>query len=82
MIKTKRCEVVVYNPTSVICDICGKEYFSDNQIELQEFLHIKFTGGYASVFGDMNKVECDVCQHCLIKFIGKFARVIDGGYTE
>ena len=43
------------------CDVCKKEYKFDMKIlqddlELQEFVHINFTCGYGSVFGDGNKV--------------------------
>ena len=44
-------------------------------IEYQEGHHIAFTGGYASVFGDGAKVECDLCQDCLKALIEDFCRV-------
>jgi len=62
------------------CDRCKKEYAMptiDNVntvLETQEFLHIRFTGGYASVFGDETTVECDLCQHCLKSLIGEYVR--------
>ena len=59
---------------------CGKEYFEDIDIfEMQEFLSINFTGGYSSVFGDMNQVECDICQSCLKSMIIGFCRISNGG---
>ncbi len=45
------------------CDSC-KIYYND-PYEVQEFYHVEFVGGYKSIFGDMTKIECDICQHCL-----------------
>jgi hypothetical protein len=50
---------------SIICDNCNKEFDAEDDVELQEFLHIDFTGGYRSVFGDGTHIQCDICQHCL-----------------
>jgi hypothetical protein len=58
---------------SIICDRCKKEY--TDPLEIQEFQSFDFTGGYGSVFGDMNKVECDLCQYCLNELIGPIARI-------
>lgn len=58
--------------TAIICDRCKKRY--DNDMDLQEFLYIGFTGGYTSVFGDMTRVEADICQDCLKELIGDFCR--------
>lgn len=58
---------------SVICDKCKKKY-EPNDLETQEFHHIKSTGGYSSVFGDGTKIECDLCQHCLHDMIGSICR--------
>jgi len=63
--------------TAIICDKCGKQYDADNIMELQEFHHVRFTGGYLSAFGDMNSVECDLCQYCLKEMIGDFCRITD-----
>jgi len=59
----------------IVCDVCG--FSSDQEIEIDEFLCIAFVGGYNSVFGDMSRVECDICQQCLKEMIGKYARVAD-----
>ena len=64
---------------SVTCDRCYRE-FSD-PMDLQEFHQVNFTGGYSSVFGDMTKVTCDLCQTCLKTLIGDFC-AIDGEYKE
>jgi len=56
-----------------ICDKCKKEITDPlDQLELQETHRIRFTGGYASVFGDGNEVSCDLCQGCLKELIGDF----------
>ena len=52
------------------CDKCKKEVFGD--MELQEAYTIRLMGGYASVFGDGCKVDCDLCQQCLKDLIGDF----------
>jgi len=62
---------------AVVCDVCKKEYAVDNFIELQEFHHVRFTGGYGSVFGDEVEIKCDICQHCLLKMIGDYISVND-----
>lgn len=56
------------------CDKCKKSYSAegDGVLETQEFHHIRFTGGYGSVFGDETTVQCDICQHCLHKMIHKY----------
>ncbi len=65
--------------TAIECDRCHKKYKADGDsndvFETQEFHHIRFTGGYASVFGDESRVECDLCQYCLKELIGEFARI-------
>lgn len=69
---------------SVVCDRCKKECdVEDDILELQEFLHIKFVGGYKSVFGDMNIVEADICQRCLKAILGDVLRINQfEGYSE
>lgn len=77
MISYKHATVEV--PSEITCDICGKTYNMDrnenepeDDFEIQEFHHINFTGGYTSVFGDENKVTCDICQHCLKEKLGQY----------
>lgn len=60
---------------AVECDRCKKVY--TDIYEIQEFLCINFTGGYASVFGDMNKIDCDICQHCLKEMINGIYREVE-----
>ncbi len=77
-IKTLKEETIL---ESITCDICGKTYNKDDIMELQEFHHIHFTGGYGSVFGDDSYIECDICQHCLHDMIkGKYRE--DGEKVE
>lgn len=46
-------------------------------MENQEAHHISFVGGSASVFGEGNQVEADICQTCLKRLIRDFCRVFD-----
>jgi len=59
----------------IFCDVCGKEF--ESVLETQEFQYIRFTGGYASIFGDGAKIECDICQHCLKSMIEKYYREVE-----
>jgi hypothetical protein len=56
----------------VICDKCKKEISKKDNLELQELHHIDFYAGYSSVFGDENRITCDLCQHCLYELISDF----------
>lgn len=62
---------------SIVCDKCKKEY--SDELEIQEFLRIHIFGGYASVFGDGNETEADICQYCLKEWLGDSYRVTDLG---
>ena len=79
-------KVKTSKPFAYTCDKCGKTYEIDgtfaDQMEAQEFLHINFTGGYGSIFGDMNHVEADICQFCLKPLIGGFARTSSKDYRD
>jgi hypothetical protein len=69
---------------SVTCDVCGKVYkteisgFDDDVFEVQEFTHIRLHGGYGSIFGDGDTVECDLCQNCLKDVLGAHLRITEG----
>lgn len=67
MIKYKEKQTVEREMTSKQCDVCKTEY--KDCFEVQEFHHIRFTGGYDSVFGDGETVVCDICQHCLKRLL-------------
>jgi hypothetical protein len=60
--------------TGFTCDCCGMKFGEDDVLDLQEAHHISFVGGYASIFGDGTKVECDLCQECLHKMIKDVCR--------
>jgi hypothetical protein len=75
MIKTKKVSVQVEQPTEIECDKCHTVYDVSDYFEVQEFLHINFVGGFSSIFGDGNKVECDICQHCLATMISGLYRI-------
>lgn len=63
---------------TITCDCCKKEFeLKKDDMEIQEMHHIGFTGGFDSVFGDGNFVECDLCQRCLDKLVGKYLRIND-----
>lgn len=60
---------------SITCDVCKKTYrdeTKDDWIETQEFHHIRFVGGFGSVFGDSVPMKADICQHCLKKLLGEY----------
>ena len=48
----------------ITCDVCKKEYSSDDYSEYLEFVQVNDTGGYGSIFGDGLKMQIDICQHC------------------
>ncbi len=76
MIRFKTIEQIIKerHATSKQCDRCNKDY--NDEFDMQEFHHIRFTGGYGSVFGDGDRIECDICQHCLKLLIDKYYRII------
>jgi len=75
--KEKTVEVVKEVTESITCDICKKTYDMDDIFEIQEFVHIRLSCGYGSVFGDGDLVELDMCQHCLNEHLGEYIRVSD-----
>jgi antitoxin CcdA len=55
---------------SIICDICHKEYkVSYNDFEISEFFSFNTEGGFGSVFGDGEKIQFDICQYCIKRFL-------------
>ena len=70
---------------SLICDRCGTHANRDGQdCEFQEFTSIQYRAGYGSVFGDGNRVEVDLCQHCVKDTLGSWLRITDPlqGYNQ
>jgi hypothetical protein len=61
-------------PSECVCDRCGKKITTDDVGEWEEKHLIRVTGGYGSVFGDGEQIECDLCQACLHELIGPFCR--------
>lgn len=68
---------------TITCDICKKTFdaspYGKDIFEVQEFIHIRAAGGYGSVFGDGEKISCDICQHCLKEKLGEY---INRSYGE
>jgi len=76
MIKYEEIQIRQKKSVSVICDVCKKEFSCDKDImELEEFHHIRFRGGYASVFADDVPYKVDICQHCFKKLLGEYITV-------
>jgi hypothetical protein len=62
----------------LVCDRCGREAeLDDTDCEFHEFSSIAYKAGYGSAFGDGNKVEIDLCQHCIKETLGCWLRVTD-----
>ena len=56
------------------CDRCDR--LADmSEAEFQEFVSIDLTVGYASIFGDGEDVQIDLCQHCLKSLLGPCLRI-------
>ena len=72
--KTKRTTVKHKIVEGVICDKCKKRIDEGDFVGMQECYHIRFSGGYGSVFGDGANIACDLCQECLKELIGEFCR--------
>jgi len=56
------------------CDKCGKNLIKAEDDLTDEAYSFDFYGGYASKFGDMNHIECDLCHTCLYELIDKYCR--------
>jgi len=74
MIKIKNIMVKTPIPRAKVCDMCKKEYKASDIEEFDEFLHIRTTGGYGSIFEDGVTIECDLCQHCVKSLLGYYLR--------
>jgi hypothetical protein len=69
----------------LICDRCGREAERDgHDCEFHEFMSIQNRAGYGSIFGDGNRVEVDLCQHCIKNTLGAWIRITDplDGYSQ
>lgn len=67
----------------VICDRCGKRMSEDEPYGgYNNRTQIRFRAGYASLFGDGNKIEGDLCDRCLYDLLGPYLRVVAMGASE
>lgn len=67
----------------VICDRCAKRMSDDAPYEgYNNRTQIRFRAGYASLFGDGNKVEGDLCDQCLHDLLGPYLRVVEAAPNE
>lgn len=57
---------------SITCDKCG---YSTDTHEMLHFTSIEFIAGYASPFGDSNKVSVDFCEKCYYELLKPYARI-------
>lgn len=75
--KSKMEMQMVETVEAIECDVCKRRWKTegDDIMEVQEFHHINFVGGYDSVFGDSMCVRLDICQHCLKDLLGKYLRI-------
>jgi len=79
-IQTEIKEVQHTSVESITCDVCKKVYnYENDSFEIQEFYHIRNTGGYGAVFGDGDTVELDICQHCFFDLFKDYVRIIPEG---
>lgn len=61
------------------CDSCHEIRSNKNdkdRWEFQEFLIIRISGEYGSIFGDGSIWECDLCQKCVKEILGKYLREV------
>lgn len=66
-----------------ICDRCGHEMDqADHRSGFHNLTMVRFRAGYASLFGDGRKVECDLCDACLFALLGRYARIVEDDPSE
>lgn len=58
-----------------VCDKCEKVFDREDIMDVQEMVHVGFSAGYSSVFGDGNVVELDLCQHCFKELAGEYVKI-------
>jgi hypothetical protein len=59
---------------AIKCDRCGRED-EEGGFEFGDYLRISDSGGYASIFGDGNRITCDLCQYCIRATLGPWLQV-------
>ena len=57
------------------CDMCGET--EAGPMELMEWIHIQHHCGYASVFGDNQTYEIDICQKCIQKNLYPYMNLVE-----
>lgn len=67
-------QVLIDEVSSYTCDRCGREDDADSG-EGQEYIHIGFTGGFDSVFGDGCHISLDLCQNCLKETLNPWLKI-------
>lgn len=72
----RRTTRTVMEVCAIVCDRCGKEAHRDgDDYSFRQMTSIAFDAGYDSTFGDGNRVEIDLCAHCLKETLGAWLRV-------
>ena len=71
-------KTVVYE---IVCDRCGKAVQREGG-DFELMTSIGFEAGYASIFGDGNRVEIDLCEPCLRSVLGEWLRVTGSAEGE
>lgn len=77
MKKYREIEVKKEELTDVYCDVCGKLVYTFERDfpNNYDYYSIEHKGGYQSLWpGDETYIECDICDLCLEKLIGKYVR--------
>jgi len=54
------------------CDRC--HITEDDVLEMQEWLKLDILGDYASLLGDGERWELDLCQKCFHELLGQYMR--------
>lgn len=67
-------QVQIERLNTVQCDVCKRTDDAES-LELHSYLSIDDVGGFGSVFGDMNTIELDMCQYCMMDLLGSYIRV-------
>ena len=67
----------------VVCDRCGTQMSDEDPFGgYHNRSQIRFRAGYASLFGDGNKVEGDLCDRCLYELLGPYLRIVEPDPAE
>lgn len=74
--KTKTIKTIV--PIMKICDRCKFEC-TEGDWEWATFFHYETVAGYASIWGDSNKLSCDICENCFYEIFKDIMTIKQGG---